>query len=450
MHNPDKWVDLLQVNEYFNLPQSKNISSGILLLYDKKIEQFDIDTLYNNIIESGKEIEKHHISDIYNNILNFDNIENAIDLLKKDHIRFKINDELLSDLFNLTNSNNLRETTGLDKFEESLDNIKDALVKIKNTDELLWDSNRLQDFFLNSLEEKNKITIKTSYGDRDLDALLNYPARPKEMTTLFGQKGSGKSSFSLHLINGLIPSGIPILYISLEDSKDIVMEKIASMRSDITFNTISMGNFKTRDEYNNVKLVSHSMRQYNNFFLVDDPNLYIKDVEMLIKKVQTITGKKYVFIVIDVLTMLLDFAEKGDDAKVIKNCVYKLQRLVKSTETHILNICQENENIWRNNSKAIKVKDLQYYRPTIQSIKGGAEIASGSRLVLYIWNFEYMRQAFISDYDQLEEDLKDLEIESGGLPIIEIKVLKYNRGKVGGKLKYIYDGNYFRFTIFKE
>ena len=91
------------------------------------------------------------------------------------------------------------------------------------------------------------------------------------------------------------------------------------------------------------------------------------------------------------------------------------------------------------------MSDINYYKPTLDSIKGGAVLAERSRVVLYIWNLDYMKQAFVSDTeDEVEEE------DDSRLPIIDVKVVKNNRGKVGGIVNYVFDGSFFRFTPLKK
>ena len=343
-HNPNRWIDLPELDGLFLLKPSKAIYSGLRLLYDKKIEKFDIDTLYNNIIESGHETEKKYIQDVYEGFDNFDNIDDAIALLKKDSLRDTIDSELLEDIFSLVN---LRKPPEIEQFEKSLGKIKETISKIKGLDDILIDSEKAQDMFLADLKQKQEEPVPTSLGDRALDNLLIFPARPTEMTTIFGQKGSGKSSFVLYLINKVVPLGIPVLFLTLEDPIAIIEEKIVSMRTDIPFETITTGNFKSKDELDRVLLTSNNLRKYKNFFKVDNPTLCIDDIESLIRKVQDITGQEYVLVVVDLLTMLIDFSESMTIPQ-LDNTMNRYHRVIKKTKCHSINILQENETRWRN------------------------------------------------------------------------------------------------------
>ena len=77
-------------------------------------------------------------------------------------------------------------------------------------------------------------------------------------------------------------------------------------------------------------------------------------------------------------------------------------------------------------------------------------MAERSRVVLYIWNYQYIRQAFISD-DTGEDEVPDEDLPpEAKLPLIDVKILKNNRGKVGGKVRYLFDGDTFKFRLYKE
>jgi replicative DNA helicase len=102
--------------------------------------------------------------------------------------------------------------------------------------------------------------------------------------------------FALNLISKQINKRIPCLYISMEMDEMSTMDRLLAMRqrtSTTMFHTQSDGSF------NEVAfdILDNEMSKYvgkdNKFFLVDNPSISTKDVEVLIKEAKKKMGVDY-------------------------------------------------------------------------------------------------------------------------------------------------------------
>jgi replicative DNA helicase len=427
MHHPTKISELVPLQDLFLIVQSQQICAGLIHLLDKGIENIDIDTIHNGIIETGAELERSHLVTIFDTFTDFLNIDFYIESLKTDKSRSLVTNELMEQLYE---SVNLRDTGNLDKIESSVDNIKDEIVRIRGLDDKILHAGSLRDSFQAEIAKVEEMGA-TQFYDMGLDTIIADPASPTEMTTIYGQKGSGKSTFALNIAVRLIANGVPVLYITPEDSSTLITSKIISQRTNVPYIDIKRNQYGNERDKNRVQKEIMAIEKWDNLYIVDEPSLWLRDVDILIRTVQERTGQDYMVVVIDLLTMIRDFS--NTNASEFEDAMNKLHGIIKARQVHAINVVQENENRFRQGR--VKLKELKFYHPTLSDVKNGAVIAERSRVMLNVWNLKYMIEAFISDKDDSVE-LTDEDLQ----PIISIKNVKQNRGDLGGKARYWLDG----------
>jgi len=177
-----------------------------------------------------------------------------------------------------------------------------------------------------------------------------------------------------------------------------------------------------------------SLSKQKHFHFVEDPSLSIPDIHQLIKTAQKRSGSKYQIVVIDLATMIQDFS--GADAKKYEENLNRLHVIARKEGVHLVLVVQANRST---DDKAItSIESLHLLRPKPNSIKNSATFLERSRIVLSVFRPKYYAVRLFPGDPQLE--IMD--------DIAEIQVLKQSQGVVGTVVKYLYDGEIFRYHPF--
>ncbi len=429
--NVSKWNELEDLEDYFLIVQSKNVCKGLLYLLSKNITVFSLDTLYNATVNQGIEVDMTVLIHIQTTFTEFFNISEAIETLKSDKIRHNLSNTLVEDLYVNINERNPQY---LEKIEQTANTILDEVNKLKQDIDILLHTDLLVNKYWEKSKERKDQKFRTTIGYEELDKLLTTPCQAREMTALVGQKGSGKSTFATNIASRLLTMDIPILLILLEEDYQKILDRIISMRTQIPFLNLRRGKYEEIEE---IKMheVTDMIKVSPKFFVADHSSLDIKGVRRLIKQVQKLINQEYMVVIIDVTSMLKDFSN-CKTPKEITSKVDMMHSLAKETGVHIINILQENENRWRNNT--VKLKNLKYFKPSMADIKDASSYAERCRIVIYLWNEQYIKKVFIGEEEEEEEI---------GPPIIEARIIKQNDGEVGVGVDFLFDVEHCRMTV---
>lgn len=427
---------IVEVDNLFISDVSKDIYAVLNVVYTRGVP-CTVDMLKSNLHRLGKEIDKKDLVLIRDSYPDISDIYDAIDILKEDYVRNRVGKELLEDAYNKYYTNT---DDGLDALIRAIDKIKTTSEDILSKEKEIWSSKDLAHMYKDVIETR-AITldyIKTT-GCRHFDSMLAYPFHPKQITTVFGQKGSGKSSFVQYIVNRLIYVKTPVLYVPLELDREVSMDRFISMRTGLPMHKI-VRNQLSDDEKARVEKARTVFESYDNFFL-SDSEASVSQLERRIKNVQERTGNKYMVVVVDLGTQLKEF---GDDigAQNIESAMNKLHAMAGRTGVHIVFVVQENENRLRGAVKITK-QNIRHLKPKLSDIKGGASIAERSRVVVYVWNQTYMEKVFasggLSDKSAETELNPEVNIKPpDGALILDISVMKQNLGKFGAEIQYLY------------
>lgn len=282
------------------------------------------------------------------------------------------------------------------------------------------------------------------YGDYLIDRLVPSGAAPGKMTTIFGSTGMGKSAFNLNLFSKQINKRIPCMYITLEMDEITTMDRLIALRQRIPLKYLMMRNEGSIDEIMNADDVMaicdkelENLKKYEDrFFIVDEPALSLDDVERLITDAKKRMGVDYLICSIDLWTMIHGVGAKATD---IEEAVNKTNEIAKRQNVHIINIVQANRST---DSKTVSsIEALDSLRPrSINMIKNSGAIAERSRVVFSVFRKKHYAQEFFPNDPQVEY-MDD---------IFEVSLLKSSDSKVGGIVKYLYEGECFRLLPFVE
>ena len=247
----------------------------------------------------------------------------------------------------------------------------------------------------------------------------------------------GKSSYVLNLINNLINRDIPVLYFSLEMGKIDTYDRLVSIRTQIPFKNLvnpedpsEWASYKDRIEEEHEVLSKHV-----KFRFCDDPEITLNDIESYIRKFQADIGVQYCIVVIDLVTMVQDFASVSNGvslANQIEFAINKLNAIAKTCGIHYIGIAQLNRKV--EEDKVRDPEDIPKLRPNRAAIKNSNALLERCRYVISLFRPKYFADTYLS----VEEFPEIAEMED----IIEVGVMKQNNGMTG-RAECKFDGETF-------
>ena len=128
--------------------------------------------------------------------------------------------------------NSLKETISLsteldsDSILKQLYECDDLVIHSSKNQTSLMSIEEWSDTYIEELQQR-KTGKKYTYGDLNLDEELFNGAYPHAITTIAAATGSGKSTFTLNLMNNLIEQNVPCMYISLEMGAIDTMDRLS-------------------------------------------------------------------------------------------------------------------------------------------------------------------------------------------------------------------------------
>jgi replicative DNA helicase len=316
----------------------------------------------------------------------------------------------------------------------------DRILKTNTGASLLKDFDRWSDEYILELQERSKGKVY-AYGDENLDRFIFKGAYPGAITTIAAGTGQGKSTYVLNLINTLIDSYVPCMYISLEMSGMDTYDRLIALRREIPMEHLHACDESLLSVVDLVREEKKALENNKRFYFVEEPLLSISRLRSLIKEFKQRAKTDYAIVAIDLVTQITDFMHNKGNASVansIETAMNDLNALAKEQSIHIIAVTQFNREA--DNYKVTCVEDLEMLRPTLNHIKNSAAIAERSRVVLSLFRKKYYSDRYLVN-DPAAEEIPD---------ILEAAILKNSSGPVGHVFKYMFEGSIFRCTPMLE
>jgi len=351
--------------------------------------------------------------------------------LKGQYAKNKIQEELLEEtVLEFSKKGDL----DLDRAAELVSNINRHLEMIGGKEDSLLSLSQILTEYRGVLLKRQRGEYHFPTGDSLLDKYLTTGFSPGEITTIFGATGVGKSTYVLNLINKQLNRRIPSVYFTLEMSRIATMDRLMSIRQKLASRKLHLDPDTEDDEsemvFDMLEIETELLKKLeDNFFLVDDADMTINELENLVKKAQKLLNKKYLIITLDLFTMLSDV---GTEASMIEEGMNRMHTVAKRTGCHFVLVVQANRNA--DSARIPTIEQIDNLRPSLNSIKNSQAIAERSRQVLGVFRPKYYA-------DRLFPESEELELMTDTL---EIQVLKQSNGGVGAILRYLYDAETFR------
>ena len=214
-------------------------------------------------------------------------------------------------------------------------------------------------------------------GFYDLDSLTQ-GFQKSDLIILAGRPSMGKTAFVLNITENILKNyKLPIIFFSLEMSKEQLIYRLLSNETGISQTRLKLGNLY-KEDWNKLK---KSIQLYSNlpFFINDEPNITIYDLRSKIKKIifeQTNIG----LIVIDYLQLLLNSKIKTENrVQELSQITRSLKAIAKEFQTPIIALSQLSRNVENRINK----------RPILSDLRESGSIEQDADLVLMLYRENY-------------------------------------------------------------
>jgi len=361
--------------ETFYFKNHQEILKAIIFMHQNKIP-IDILTLTTFLQDNGllKKIGGIKVLiELINQIPNLVYLEEYLRLVKDKFLRRSLI-KLGYEAINSGYITNIPLEKTLNDFENHLFNLTNQI----KTQKLSTSAELLNTIFLDLKEKSMKPTLPgLSSGFYELDSLTQ-GFQKSDLIIVAGRPSMGKTAFSLTLaVNSIKTSKLPILFFSLEMSKEQIMYRLLAMETNINQMRLRSGKLYRNDwvKLNKViKIISKLP-----FFVDDTPDLSIQDIRSKIKTIifeQTQIG----LIVIDYLQLMQNSKFK------LENRVQELSQITRSLK----NIAREfNVPIIALSQLSRNVENRVDKKPILSDLRESGSIEQDADLVLMLYRNKY-------------------------------------------------------------
>lgn len=377
--------------ETFYFKNHQEIFKSIIFMYQNKMP-IDILTLTTFLQDNGL-LEKiggiKVLIEIINQIPNLVYLEEYLRLIKDKFLRRS----LIKLGYQAINSGYITNIP-LEKIINDFENELFSLTNQIKTQKLSTSAELLNTLFLDLKEKSMKPTLPgLSSGFYDLDSLTQ-GFQKSDLIILAGRPSMGKTAFALTMsLNTIKISKLPILFFSLEMSKEQIMYRLLAMETNINQMRLRSGKLYRNDWIKLNKIIKIISKL--PFFIDDTADLSIQDIRSKIKTIifeQTEIG----LIVIDYLQLMQNSKFK------IENRVQELSQITRSLK----NIAREfNVPIIALSQLSRNIESRLDKKPILSDLRESGSIEQDADLVLMLY-----RDKYYNSKENLDEnsDLTDI------------------------------------------
>ena len=276
----------------------------------------------------------------------------------------------------------------------------------------------LSNIFLELKQKSSKRSLPgLTSGFYNLD-LITQGFQKSDLIIVAGRPAMGKTAFCLNVALSVVKSSkLPILFFSLEMSKEQLMYRLLSNETQINNTILRTGNINKQDW---LKL-SQTIKTLSRLpiFIDDTPDLSIQDIRLKIKKIifeQTKIG----LVVIDYLQLMQSSKIKMDNrVQELSQITRTLKAVAREFNIPIIALSQLSRNVENRVNK----------RPILSDLRESGSIEQDADLVLMLYRDNYYNSNTVKD------------------DIAELIIAKHRNGPIGiVNLKF--DAKYTKFSTY--
>jgi len=405
--------------EAFYFKNHQEIYKAIIFMYKNKLP-IDILTLITFLQESGL-LEKiggiKVLIELLNQVPNLVYFEEYVRLLKDKFLRRK----LIKFGYEIINSGyitNISLENIINDFEDKLFN----LVTEIGTQKLISSAELLNKIFIELKEKSLKPTLAgLPSGFYDLD-LLTQGFQKSDLIIIAGRPSMGKTALGLNIaLNILKESRQPILFFSLEMSKEQIMYRLLSIEANINQTRLKNGKLY-KDDWLKLNQIIKMMSKIP-FFIDDMPNLSIQEMQLKIKTILFEQGQ-IGLIIIDYLQLMQTPKSKMENrVQEISIITRALKNLARQFAIPIIALSQLSRNVENRIDK----------KPILSDLRESGSIEQDADVVLML----YKNQEFHTQKNEIQD-----------YQLTELIIAKQRNGPLGN-IKLKFDPNRTKFSNFE-
>ena len=376
--------------EAFYFTNHQEIYRAIIFMYNNKLP-LDILTLITFLQDNGL-LEKiggiKVLIELISQIPNLIYLEEYLRLIKDKFLRRKLI-KLGYEIINSGYITNISLENILNDFENKLFNLS---TEVK-TQKLFSSAELLNNVFIELKENSlNPSLTGLSSGFYDLD-ILTQGFQKSDLIIIAGRPSMGKTALGLNIaLNVIKKSKLPILFFSLEMSKEQIMYRLLSIEASINQARLKSGKLYQKDwvKLNKmIKIVSKIP-----FFIDDTPDLSIQDIQSKIKTILFEQGQ-IGLVIIDYLQLMQNSkSELKNRVQELSLITRALKNLARQFNIPIITLSQLSRNVETRIDK----------KPILSDLRESGSIEQDADLVLMLYKNKELplRQGNVENYDLTE------------------------------------------------
>ena len=390
--------------ETFYFKNHQELYKAIIEMYKSK-NSIDIFTL-NTFLQDTGQLEKiggtQVLTELVNDVPNLLYLEEYINLINDKFLRrslIKMGYEIINSAY----VTNISLESILLNLEADVFNLTTEL----KTQKLTSSAELLSHVFLELKKRSQNPTLAgISSGFFDLDSFTQ-GFQKSDLIIIAGRPSMGKTALALNIgLNIIKSSQIPVLFFSLEMSKEQLTYRLLTNETDITSLRLKSGNLYKNDWLKLNTIIKNLSGL--PFFIDDTSNPSIQDIKSKIKKI-LFEQNQIGLIIIDYLQLMQTTLSKTDSrAQELSQITRSLKNLAREFNVPIIALSQLSRNVENRVNK----------RPILSDLRESGSIEQDADLVLMLYRDSY--------YNSLRNS-ENLEIYDN----VELIIAKQRNGPVG-------------------
>ena len=399
--------------EAFYFESHQKIYKAILTLYKQK-KLIDITTLTSYLQDEGLLESVGGVStltELINQVPNLVNLEQYISLVQDKFLRRS----LIKLGYQIINSGYITNIS-LENIIYELESELDNLTKKTDTNKILTSAELLTNVYIELQQKSLKTSLPgLSSTFHDLDALTQ-GFQKSDLIIIAGRPSMGKTAFCLNIATNILKkTKLPILFFSLEMSKEQLIYRLLASETKINSTRLRSGNIK-KSEW---EILNNVIKRFSKlpFFIDDTPNILIKDIKAKIKKIR-LEQQKLGLIIIDYLQLMENPTKTNNRVQELSQITRGLKNLAREFNVPIIVLSQLSRNVESRVNK----------RPILSDLRESGSIEQDADLVLMLYRDDY----YNPDTDEPN--------------ITELILAKHRNGPIG-LVKLLFESE---FTFFKN
>jgi replicative DNA helicase len=388
--------------EAFYFKNHQEIYRAIIFMYKNQVP-IDILTLATFLQDNGLLKQAGGVKvliELISQLPNLVYLEEYLVLVKEKFIRRSLI-KLGYEAINSGYVTNIPLETILNELENKLFNLTNKIKtqKLSSTAELL---NTI--FFNLKTKSLNPVLSGLSSGFYDLDSLTQ-GFQKSDLIIISGRPSMGKTALGLNIASNIIKiSKCPILFFSLEMSKEQIMYRLLAMETDINQMKLKSGKLYQNEWIKLNKMIKILSKL--PFFIDDSFNLSIQEIRAKIKTI-IFEQNEIGLIIIDYLQLMQNSNLKSENrVQELSEITRSLKTLAREFNVPIIALSQLSRNIENRIDK----------RPILSDLRESGSIEQDADLVLMLHRNNYSKST--TDEEQTSQ-------------LIELIVAKQRNGPIG-------------------